>query len=129
MIHYLTGIEILRLNFQVVREYGGSLGVRDENRLSSVVGAPKQDAFGHEQYPSIYEKAAVYFHNIIGDHPFVDGNKRTAVAATGIFLLRNGYRLSCSAKELEDIAVQIAIEHLSIADIAKWLEQNTRATN
>ena len=78
---YLSLEEILRLHFQLIEDFGGSHGVRDENRLKSVVNAPQQETFGQEQYPALYEKAAVYLRNIIGDHPFSNGNKRTAVTA------------------------------------------------
>jgi death-on-curing protein len=89
---YLTLEEILRLHFQVIKDYGGSHGVREEGRLQSVVKAPAQVVFDVDQYVTIYAKAAVYLRNIIGDHPFVDGNKRTALTVAGIFLalmLRN----------------------------------------
>ena len=126
MTRYLNLEEILRLHFQVIEDFGGSHGVRDESRLKSVVVAPSQEAFGQEQYPSIFEKAAVYMRNIIGDHPFVDGNKRTAVTSAGIFLHRNGYRLSTHPKKLEDFAVNIAVRHLDVPEIAKWLKKNTK---
>lgn len=121
MTRYLTVDEILRLHYEVVKDFGGSHGIRDESRLQSVVQAPQQEIFGAEQYPSISEKAAVYLRNIISDHPFSDGNKRTAVAVTGIFLIRNGTRLTASPQELEDFAVQTAIEHLDVPVIAAWL--------
>ncbi len=92
--------------------------MRDEGRISSVVEAPRQSAFGVDQYQSVFEKAAVYVRNIVGDHPFVDGNKRTGVTCAVIFLMRNGYRLTASTQELEDFAVQIAVEHLTIETIA-----------
>ena len=76
MIQYISLEEILRIHFQVIEDYGGSHGVRDEGRLKSVVNAPKQEVFGEEQYSSLFDKAAVYLRNIIGDHPFSDGNKR-----------------------------------------------------
>lgn len=68
-MRYLSIEEILRLHFQIIEDFGGSHGVCDEGRLKSVAGAPKQEAFGQEQYSTVYEKAAVYFRNIIGDHP------------------------------------------------------------
>lgn len=123
---YLSIEEILRLHFQVVEDFGGSHGVRDEGRLASVVTAPKQDIFGSEQYPSIFEKAAVYFRNIIGDHPFSDGNKRTAVTVCGIFLHRNGKHLIATQKELEDFTIKIAVEHLDTETIADWLIKHTQ---
>jgi death-on-curing protein len=121
---YLSVEEILRLHFQVIEDFGGSHGVRDENRLRSVVEAPRQEVFGQEQYPSVFEKAAVYLRNIIGDHPFTDGNKRTAVTVCGIFLARNGYALTANPKELEDFAVRVATDHLSVAEITNWLESH-----
>lgn len=125
MINYLSLEEILRLHFQVIEDFGGSHGVRDEGRLLSVVAAPQQTVFGSEQYPTVLEKAAVYLRNIIGDHPFVDGNKRTAVTVAGIFLVRNHKKLTAKPNELEDFAVRVATEHLEIAEIAKWLKERS----
>ena len=111
----------------VIEEYRGSHGIRDEGRVKSVVEAPRQEAFGKEQYPDVYQKAAVYMRNIIGDHPFTDGNKRTGVTVGGIFLLRNDIHLTASTQELEDFAVQVAVEHLSVQEIAHWLKNHTTA--
>ena len=127
-IRYLSLEEILRLHFQLIEDFGGSHGVRDESRLMSVVDAPKLKAFGFEQYSSIYEKGAVYLRNIIGDHPFIDGNKRTAITTCGIFLLRNNRVLTASEKELEDFTIKVALEHLEITEIAIWLEVHTKSS-
>jgi death-on-curing protein len=123
---YLSLEEILRLHFQIIEDFGGSHGVRDESRLKSVQEAPKQIIFGNEQYPTLHEKAAVYIRNIIGDHPFSDGNKRTAITVTGVFLLRNNFSLTASQKQLEDFVVKVAVEKLDVADIAKWLEEHAK---
>lgn len=120
--NYLTLEEILRLHFQIIEDFGGSHGVREEGRLKSLVQAPKQILYGKEQYPSLYEKAAVYLRNTIGDHPFNDGNKRTAVIVSGIFLSRNGHALNAKPKELEIFAIEIATQHLKIDKIAAWLD-------
>ncbi len=124
-MHYLELEEILRLHFQIIEDFGGSHGVRDEGRLQSVVEAPKQEIYGVEQYPGLFDKAAVYLRNIIGDHPFSDGNKRTAVTVAGIFLMRNTCKLNATPKEFEDFAVQVATEHLDISIIAAWLEAHS----
>jgi death on curing protein len=126
-MQYLDIEELLRLHYQLIEDYGGSHGVRDEGRLQSVIAAPAQKVFGEEQYKSVFEKAALYIGNIVADHPFVDGNKRTAVTTGGIFLLRNHRRLTVSAKELEDFVVHIAINHLDIPTIAAWLEAHSKA--
>src|SRR5579863_9221704 len=106
-VKYLDLEEILRLYCKIREDYGDAHGVRDERRLFSLVEAPKLEAFGVEQYPSVYEKAAVYLRNIIGDHPFMDGSKRTAVTACGIFLRRNGSGLISSQKALEEFALSV----------------------
>ncbi len=108
---YVSLEEILRLHFQLIENFGGSHGVRDENRLKSVVDAPRQAVFSKGQYPSVYEKAAVYARNIIGDHPFNNGNKRTGITVCGIFLMRNNKGLTAAPKDLEGLAVRIATDH------------------
>lgn len=122
---YLTLKEILRLHYQVIEDFGGSHGVRDEGRLSSVVEAPKQIVFDAEQYPTIFDRATVYLRNIIGDRPFANGNKRTAITASAIFLMRNGYDLIVSPGALEDFTISVATQKLTIEQISMWLENNT----
>ncbi len=126
MTSYLSLKEILRLHFQVIEDFGGSHGTRDEGRLLSLVMAPRQEVFGQEQYPNVYQKAGVYIRNLIGDHPFVDGNKRTGTIVAGIFLARNGYSLTATPKELEDFAVDIAVKKLSVEQIAAWLKNHSQ---
>lgn len=125
MIRYLTQKEILFVHYKVVEKYGGLHGVRINERLTSLVDAPKQEVFGVEQYKTLHEKAAVYARNIIGDHPFLDGNKRTGVTIAIIFLARNGIDIVATPKELEDFAVRIAADSLSVAQIAEWLQHHT----
>lgn len=126
MTKYLTAEEILFLHFKVIEDYGGSHGVRDEGRIKSVVNAPAQEVFGEEQYPDLFEKAAVYIRNIIGDHPFADGNKRSGTTAGVVFLMRNGFNLTALPKELEDFAVQVAVEHLDVPVISAWLKSHSK---
>jgi death-on-curing family protein len=64
--------------------------------------------------------------NIIGDHAFVDGNKRGAVTVAGVFLKRNKHALTASPKELEDFAVRVAVEHLDVPVIAAWLRAHSK---
>lgn len=125
MTRYLTIEEVLYLHYMIVEDFGGSHGVRDEGRLLSIEVAPRQEAFGVEQYGTVYEKAAVYCRNIIADHLFIDGNKRTGVTVAGVFLARNGVKLCASPEELEDFVVRIAIEHLEVEFIAEWLKQRS----
>jgi len=118
---YVSLEEILRLHFQIIEDFGGSHGVKDEGRLKPVANAPQQILFNQEQYPSLCDKAAVYLRNIIGDHPFVDGNERTALALCGVFLARNGIELKAKPKDLELFTIQVTTDHLDIDKISEWL--------
>ena len=90
-MHYLLAEDILEIHSVVIDETGGSHGVRDRASLSALEGLPRQSAFGKELYPTVFLKASVYVHNIIFGHPFIDGNKRTAMATADVFLQLNGY--------------------------------------
>lgn len=126
MIIYLTEEEILLAHFTLIERYGGSHGTRDLERIKSVVRAVKQEVFGVEQYPDIFEKSAVYARNIIADHPFSDGNKRTGITMASIFLNENGKNFTASVGELEDFAVKVATDHLEVETIANWLEKHSK---
>lgn len=128
-MRYFTFEEVLELHFMVVEDFGGAHGVRDENRLRSLIESPQLVAFGVAQYETVFEKAAVYMRNCIADHVFVDGNKRTGTTLMVIFLTRHGVNLSASPKELEDFAVRVAVAHLTVADIAAWLEAHAITVN
>jgi death-on-curing protein len=125
MIRYLSEAEVLLAHFKLIKRYGGSHGTRDLERIKSVVDAPRQEVFGSEQYPDLFEKAAVYARNIIQDHPFTDGNKRTGITIALMFLQRNNYKPVARKGELEDFAVKIATDHLGVPAIASWLRSHS----
>lgn len=123
---YLTVDDLGVIHLQVIDASGGSQGIRDIGRLESAAVAPAQEAFGEKLYPTIFEKAAVLMRVIIADHPFVDGNKRTGMMSALVLLNLNGHDTSLlTDKELEDFAVQVAVEHLDIPTIAAWLKAHT----
>lgn len=114
--------DILFLHYMIIEDFGGAHGVRDEKRLASAVKAPYQHVFGKDLYPTVFDKAAVYMKSIIADHPFTDGNKRTAITVAGIFLVCNGYKLNARPKDLEDYAVFVATKKPSAQEISAWLK-------
>ncbi len=77
---------------------------RDLNLLSSAAARPIQTAFGAEIYDSIFKKAAALFHSLIANHPFHNGNKRTAVIAVSHFLLANNYFLALTPSKMYELA-------------------------
>ena len=91
----LTLEQILQLHALVLVKDGGAGGVRDIGRLEAVVSAQHQVVFGEELYATVFTKVAALMRGIIGDHPFVDGNKRTAMLA-GLTLLEVGIILQHS---------------------------------
>jgi death-on-curing protein len=121
----LTIEQLLELHVLVIAQTGGSDGLRDLGRLESALATQTQSVFGEELYPTLYEKAGALIRGIIGDHPFVDGNKRTAMLVGLTFLRINDLKFVAKAGELEDFAVRIAIEHLDIPVIATWLKIHT----
>jgi death-on-curing protein len=122
---YFNEEEILLMHYKLIERFGGTHGIREIERLRSALNAPKQSILGIDQYESIFDKAAVYIRNIIGDHPFVDGNKRTGISAGIFFLQKNDTPIHINTGELEDFAVRVAVEKLDIETISKWLETNS----
>lgn len=117
--------DIIAIHVLVLAETGGGSGIRDMGRLEAVIASQTQEVFGKILYPSIVEKAAAVIRGMIADHPFVDGNKRTVMLAGLTLLKQNNMNISLKPKELEDFAVKVAVEHLSIENIASWLEKHT----
>lgn len=122
---YLNFEQLLAIHVLAIQETGGANGIRDIGPLESAIAAQEQAVFGEELYPTIFEKAAALALRIIAGHPFVDGNKRTAMLAALTLLQQNKVVFRFATGELEDFAVRIAVEHLEIGTIAAWLEQHT----
>lgn len=124
---YLTLQDLELIHMQIIDASGGSQGVRDRGRLEAALAAVKQEVFGEELYPTIFEKAAVLMRGIIADHPYIDGNKRSGTISALVLLNLNGVDTSnLKDKELEDFAVQVAVEKLDIPKIAEWLQKHSQ---
>lgn len=86
----------------------GEGGCRDINLLESAVARPFHSAFGEDAYPTILDKAVALFHSLNSNHPFHDGNKRTAIIALDDFLVANGYIQDLSNPGIYELALQVA---------------------
>ena len=124
-VNYLGVDDILLIHSMVIDETGGSHGVRDTHAILSIVEAPKQSFSGKELYPTIFEKAAVYARDIIMNHPFIDGNKRTGMTTGAVFLEDNGYVFTAKEGEIEHFALKVIREKLEIREIAKWFKEHS----
>jgi death-on-curing protein len=126
-VEYLTLEEVLVIHRRVIQRTGGSGGLRDLGLLESAV-ARLQASFDEEDlYPDRWSKAAALMHSLIKNHPFVDGNKRTAIAATGIFLELNGHSLTVSNEEMVDFTERAATGGIELEAMATWLQAHSTA--
>jgi death-on-curing protein len=121
-IRYLNVVELIIINEELI---GGRSQVRDVDLLESAVLRPMTSAFGEDAYPTIHDKAAALFHSLSRNHAFVDGNKRTSVVATILFLQLNGYTVTWDAHEALDFVLKIAQGETDWTVIADWLRTNS----
>ena len=126
MVHYLGVEEILLIHSLIIDETGGSHGVRDRHALQSLAESPRQSAFGNELYPTLFHKAAVYVRNIIHFHPFVDGNKRSAMTTASIFPEENDFVVTAIEGEIEEFALRVGAQKMEINEIAVWLKRHSK---
>jgi death-on-curing protein len=99
--------------------------VRDLALLESAIARPQAIFADVDLYPDLWDKAAALMESLIQNHPFVDGNKRTGLAAAGILLERNGYRLAAENDQVFDFTMNVARGQVRRREIARWLEENS----
>ena len=126
-MNYLTVEQVLFIHMRLIAETGGSSGLRDLALLESAVARPQATFGGEDLYPDLFAKAAALLDSLIRNHPFVDGNKRVGITATGLFLRRNGQRLTASNTDLEQFTLQVARSELAVEEIAVWLHSHSDA--
>ena len=117
----LSKEQILILHSQLVKETGGSDGVRDNNLLESAIETPFQSFGGIELYPSIQEKAVRLGYGLIKNHCMVDGNKRIGAHAMLVLLALNGVELSYTQKELYEVILDVAAGKQKYEDLLDWV--------
>jgi len=104
--------------------YGGGDGVRDEGLLESALGRPENlAAYGA---PSVFDIAAAYAFGIAKNHPFVDGNKRTAFVTAALFLELNGYSLLADEPAATATMLAFAAGEVGESEYANWLQDNSK---
>lgn len=114
---------LLLLHSESIAEHGGALGLRDEGLLDSALGRPvNQYAYG--DVIDIFQLAAAYAFGIARNHPFVDGNKRAAFIAAGVFLRRNGTRLRADKVDAYRATLALAAGEIGEDEFAAWLRAN-----
>ena len=115
--------EVLIILQDQIRRYGGRYGVRDLALLSSALAMPSATYEGKYLHNGVFEMAAAYAFHICQNHPFLDGNKRTALAAALVFLDLNGIEIDDPKERLYDLMMEVAKGKKSKGDIARELDR------
>jgi death-on-curing protein len=130
MIRYLTHKEICYVNKKNIARFGGNY-MPPENllhppALSYLVDIVSADLFGEPMYPEIHHKAGVYLYNIICNHIFSDGNKRTGLDACILFLELNGYSLfdDLDNKTLTNFILSVASGEQTLEQVQEWIQNH-----
>ena len=109
-----------------IRNYGGKYGVIDRNLLSSAIYMPESSFDGKYLHETIPAMAAAYAFHICQNHPFMDGNKRVALASSLVFLDINGYELNCKNEMLYNEIMNVAKGEIKKEELIKFYEKYTR---
>jgi death on curing protein len=116
---------VLFLYTVAIETFGGSEGVRDLESLRAAVARPWGSSFGQDHFSTPCDKAAALAESLIRRHPFVDGNKRTAMYAAAFLLETFDYELEAEQDEFEDFAVSVAQGTFESDEIATWFENHS----
>lgn len=117
--------DIYELHIQLEETFILSSGIRDENLLASAVNTPFQTFMGNDLYPTLYDKAAQLCYGIVNNHPFIDGNKRTALHSMYVYLIINGFDITASQQDVENLIINVAAGRIHNTELSKWLQDNT----
>jgi death-on-curing protein len=120
MTDYPTMAEVLAMHVDQIERYGGSHGVRDPGLLESALFRPQTG-----YYADLIEEAAALWESMSQNHPFLDGNKRTAFAATYTFLAVNGARLTADAQQTQDFVLALyETSQFTFDKLVPWLRNH-----
>lgn len=118
---FLTLAEAIEIHADQLQRYGGGEGIRDIGLLSSAVAMPSASYSDKFLHGDIFEMAAAYAFHISQNHPFIDGNKRTALASALVFLEMNGHTIDDPKSMLYDAMITLATGKLGKSEFAQIL--------
>ncbi len=120
MTDYLTVIEVLAIHDDQIERYGGASGIRDRGLLEAALFRPQTG-----YYADLIDEAAALWESLSQNHPFIDGNKRTAFAVTYTFLIINGARLTATPVKTENFILGLYADGLfDFEHMSQWLRDN-----
>jgi death-on-curing protein len=124
--HFVRGDVLRNVHGRLIQRYGGMSGVRDENALESAIARPRNlQALGG--VTSVPQLGAALAWALLRNHPFTDGNKRSALAAMDIFFELNGHRLICTEVEETAMVLRAAAGDITEEDWTDWVERSVAA--
>ena len=121
MIRYLLIEQVIQIHDSLIDKFGGLKGLRDRSLLESSIANPTTSVFGQEMYPSVFDKASCYLFSISRNHPFLDGNKRTASMSSIIFLRSNGNVVEYEENEFLEFVILVAEGKKSREQVSSYL--------
>lgn len=125
---YLSIPQVLYIHDQMVKQFGGSFGIREMGLVESAVARPHATFDGRDLYTDIFNKTAALLQYLLKNHPFVDGNKRTALTSAGLFLKMNGWKLINNHEKEVEFGVKVDDTNLTLEQISKWLKDHSEQT-
>jgi death-on-curing protein len=123
---FLTVDEVLRLHDEPIRRYGGTAGVRDIGLLQSALSMPAASFGGEFLHPGLPAMAAALLFHIVQNHPFLDGNKRTGLAAARLLLWMNDVRFEPPNHEIEALVLAVAGGNADKEAATEFFAQHTK---
>jgi len=125
MIKFLNKSIVLSFHSDQLKLYGGKEGVRDHQLLESALAQPQASFDGDYVHKDLFHMAAAYGFHLCQNHPFYDGNKRTALIAMYTFLYVNGYQITADKKSLFAIVMDLANGKVSKDELTNYLKEHT----
>ena len=113
----------------LIEKFGGSKGIRDQGGLEAAIARPYATFDGQDLYPEAIDKAAAVFESIIINHPFLDGNKRTAYVLLRLTLLELEFDITATEDEKYDMTISASKGELNFDGIKLWLAEKAKKTN
>ncbi|WP_277250841.1 type II toxin-antitoxin system death-on-curing family toxin [Peptoniphilus vaginalis] len=114
---------VIRLHEMLIKESGGSKGVRDINLLESALYSPLQTFGDRELYPDDLDKIVSISHSLIKNHSFIDGNKRIGTLVLYMLLKENGYELEWTDEEVIEIGLKVANGEMGKKELKKFIKE------
>jgi death-on-curing protein len=121
-VRFLTIEQVLAIHQKMIERYGGDPTIRDLGLIDSAVMMPQQSFGGEYLHASVASMASAYLFHLCSNHGFADGNKRTALGAALVFLDANGYELSLTKNELEQVTLDVAEGKMNKENLTRLLE-------